>query len=142
MGVKGIKVDFMQRDDQKIVNFYYEAARKAAEHKLLVNFHGSYKPDGMQRTYPNAITREGVRGMENSKWERTITPEHDVILPFTRMVTGPMDYTPGAMVNMDRANFNPSSRVRPAREQGFTRWHYMLSLRAPSRCFPTVPRTI
>ena len=121
-GVKGIKVDFMQRDDQKIVNFYYEAARKAAEHKLLINFHGSYKPDGMQRTYPNAITREGVRGMENSKWERTITPEHDVILPFTRMVTGPMDYTPGAMVNMDRANFNPQF-TRPA-SQG-TRVHQM-----------------
>jgi len=121
-GVKGIKVDFMQRDDQKIVNFYYEAARKAALHHLLIDFHGSYKPDGLQRTYPNALTREGVRGMENDKWERTITPEHDVTLPFTRMVAGPMDYTPGAMVNMDRANFNPQF-TRPA-SQG-TRVHQM-----------------
>jgi len=121
-GVKGVKVDFMQRDDQKIVNFYYEAARKTAEHHLLIDFHGSYKPDGLQRTYPNALTREGVRGMENSKWERTITPEHNVILPFTRMVAGPMDYTPGAMVNMDRTNFNPQF-TRPA-SQG-TRVHQM-----------------
>lgn len=121
-GVKGVKVDFMQRDDQKIVNFYYEAARKTAEHHMLIDFHGSYKPDGLQRTYPNALTREGVRGMENSKWERTITPEHNLILPFTRMVAGPMDYTPGAMVNMDQANFNPQF-TRPA-SQG-TRVHQM-----------------
>jgi len=121
-GVKGVKVDFMQRDDQKIVNFYYEAARKTAEHHLLIDFHGSYKPDGLQRTYPNALTREGVRGMENSKWERTISPEHDVTLPFTRMVAGPMDFTPGAMINMDRDNFNPQF-TRPA-SQG-TRVHQM-----------------
>jgi alpha-glucosidase len=121
-GVKGVKVDFMQRDDQKMVNFYYEAARKTAEHHLLIDFHGSYKPDGLQRTYPNALTREGVRGMENSKWERTISPEHDVTLPFTRMVPGPMDFTPGAMINMDRANFNPQF-TRPA-SQG-TRVHQM-----------------
>ena len=121
-GVKGVKVDFMQRDDQKMVNFYYEAARKTAEHHLLIDFHGSYKPDGLQRTYPNALTREGVRGMENSKWERTISPEHDVTLPFTRMIAGPMDFTPGAMINMDRANFNPQF-TRPA-SQG-TRVHQM-----------------
>lgn len=121
-GVKGVKVDFMQRDDQKVVNFYYEAAQKTAAHHLLIDFHGSYKPDGLGRTYPNALTREGVRGMENDKWERSITPEHDVILPFTRMVAGPMDYTPGAMVNMDRANFNPQF-TRPA-SQG-TRVHQM-----------------
>jgi len=121
-GVKGVKVDFMQRDDQKMVNFYYEAARKTAEHHLLIDFHGSYKPEGLNRTWPNALTREGVRGMENDKWERTITPEHDVTLPFTRMVAGPMDYTPGAMMNMDRDNFNPQF-TRPA-SQG-TRVHQM-----------------
>ena len=60
-GVKGVKVDFMQRDDQKIVNFYYEATRKTAEHHLLIDFHGAYKPDGLGRTWPNALTREGVR---------------------------------------------------------------------------------
>jgi alpha-glucosidase len=121
-GVKGVKVDFMQRDDQKMVNFYYEATRKAAEHKMLIDFHGSYKPDGLGRTYPNALTREGVKGMEHSKWSKEVNPEHDVTLPFTRMVAGPMDYTPGAMVNMERANFQPIF-TRPS-SQG-TRVHQM-----------------
>jgi alpha-glucosidase len=121
-GVKGVKVDFMQRDDQKMVNFYTEAIRKTADHHLLIDFHGAYKPDGIGRTYPNAITREGVKGMENNKWSKDITPEHDVILPFTRMVAGPMDYTPGAMVNMDRVNFTPQF-TRPS-SQG-TRVHQM-----------------
>jgi alpha-glucosidase len=106
-GVKGVKVDFMQRDDQKIVNFYLEAAKKTAEHHLLIDFHGSYKPDGLGRTWPNALTREGVKGMENNKWSKEVNPDHDATLPFTRMVAGPMDYTPGAMVNMDKTNFNP-----------------------------------
>ncbi len=106
-GVKGIKVDFMQRDDQKVVNFYHEAIMKTARHHMLIDFHGAYKPDGIGRTWPNALTREGVKGMENNKWSRDITPVHDVTLPFTRMVAGPMDYTPGAMVNMDSINFTP-----------------------------------
>jgi alpha-glucosidase len=121
-GVKGVKVDFMQRDDQKMVNFYYDAARKTAEHKMLIDFHGSYKPDGFGRTYPNALTREGVKGMEHSKWSKDVSPEHDVTLPFTRMVAGPMDYTPGAMINMEKANFQPLF-TRPA-SQG-TRVHQM-----------------
>ena len=121
-GVKGVKVDFMQRDDQKMVNFYHEAVKKTAEHHLLIDFHGSYKPDGIGRTWPNALTREGVMGMENNKWSKNITPDHDLTLPFTRMVAGPMDYTPGAMVNLERANFNPMY-TRPA-SQG-TRVHQM-----------------
>ncbi len=107
-GAKGVKVDFMQRDDQKVVNFYLEAAKKTAEHHLLIDFHGSYKPDGLGRTWPNALTREGVKGLENDKWSKEVTPEHDVTLPFTRMIAGPMDYTPGALVNMDKANFTPN----------------------------------
>ncbi|HKK42411.1 MAG TPA: glycoside hydrolase family 97 protein [Bacteroidales bacterium] len=106
-GVKGVKVDFMQRDDQKMVNFYREAARKTAEHHLLIDFHGAYKPDGINRTWPNALTREGVKGMENDKWSTEINPDHDATLPYTRMVAGAMDYTPGAMVNMDSVNFRP-----------------------------------
>jgi alpha-glucosidase len=106
-GVKGVKVDFMQRDDQKVVDFYLEAMRKTAQHHMLIDFHGAYKPDGMGRTWPNAITREGVKGMENNKWSRDISPDHDVTLPFTRMVAGPMDYTPGALINMDSVNFVP-----------------------------------
>jgi len=107
-GVKGVKVDFMQRDDQKIVNFYLESVRKTAEHHLLIDYHGAYKPDGLGRTWPNALTREGVKGMENDKWSRDINPDHDATLPFTRMIAGPMDYTPGAMLNMDKDNFSPN----------------------------------
>jgi len=121
-GVKGVKVDFMQRDDQKMVNFYHEAVKKTAAHHLLIDFHGSYKPDGIIRTWPNAVTREGVMGMENNKWSKNITPDHDLTLPFTRMVAGPMDYTPGAMVNLEKANYNPMF-TRPA-SQG-TRVHQM-----------------
>jgi alpha-glucosidase len=106
-GVKGLKIDFMQRDDQKIVNFYHETAMKAANHHLLVDFHGSYKPDGIGRTWPNVMTREGVKGMEWDKWSTEVGPEHDVTIPFTRMIAGPMDFTPGAMVNMDKKNFTP-----------------------------------
>jgi alpha-glucosidase len=121
-GIKGVKVDFMQRDDQKMVNFYYEATMKAAEHHMLIDFHGAYKPDGFGRTYPNALTREGVKGLEHDKWSRDVNPEHDVTIPFTRMVAGPMDYTPGAMINMDKANFSPQF-TRPT-SQG-TRVHQM-----------------
>lgn len=98
-GIKGIKMDFMNRDDQEMVDFYYTVARKAAEHKLLVDFHGAYKPTGWLRTFPHVLTSEGVAGLENHKWGSFVTPEHNVTLPFTRMVAGPMDYTPGAMVN-------------------------------------------
>ncbi len=105
-GAKGLKVDFMQRDDQWMVNYYERIAKACAEHKLLVDFHGSYKPSGLRRTYPNVITREGVKGAENNKWASYITPEHNLTLPFIRMVAGPMDYTPGAMVNAQKENFS------------------------------------
>ncbi len=100
-GIKGIKVDFMQRDDQVAVNFYERTAKEAAKRKLVVDFHGSFKPTGMERLYPNVLTREGVYGLEQSKWDntRSISPEHNVTLPFIRNAVGPMDYTPGAMIN-------------------------------------------
>ncbi|MCD9188325.1 MAG: glycoside hydrolase family 97 protein [Pyrinomonadaceae bacterium] len=104
-GVKGIKVDFMQRDDQKMVDFYERTANEAAKRKMLVDFHGSYKPTGMERKYPNAVSREGVKGLENSKWSKDITPQHDLDLPFIRMVAGPMDFTPGAMLNAGEKDF-------------------------------------
>jgi len=106
-GVKGLKVDFMQRDDQKVVDFLWRVAERAAEHKLLVNYHGIYKPTGLRRAYPNVITREGLRGLEQNKWCKDETPHQDLILPFVRMVPGPMDYTPGAMVNAQSKNFAP-----------------------------------
>jgi alpha-glucosidase len=106
-GVAGIKVDFMQRDDQKMVNYYWKVAEGAAEHHLLVDFHGAYKPTGLRQAYPNVLTREGVLGLEHSKWEVRPTPEHNVTLPFIRMLAGPMDYTPGAMRNAQERQFKP-----------------------------------
>jgi alpha-glucosidase len=105
LGVQGLKVDFMQRDDQKMVGFYERVAKEAARRHLLVDFHGAYKPTGMQRQYPNLISREGVFGLEQNKWSDAVTPEHNVTLPFIRMVAGPMDYTPGAMTNANARDF-------------------------------------
>ena len=104
--IKGIKVDFMQRDDQWMVDYYHRIAKAAAEHHLLVDYHGSYKPAGLHRKYPNVITREGLRGLEQSKWTDEQTPEHNVTIPFIRMFAGPMDYTPGAMVNAQPNSYN------------------------------------
>lgn len=103
-GAAGVKVDFMQRADQHMVNYYERVAEAAAKNKLIVDFHGSFKPAGLRRAYPNVITYEGVKGNENNKWSNIITPEHNVTLPFTRMVAGPMDFTPGAMVNATAKN--------------------------------------
>ncbi|RXK85450.1 glycoside hydrolase family 97 protein [Filimonas effusa] len=105
-GVKGIKVDFMARADQYMVNYYERVAAAAAKRQLLVDLHGAYKPVGLNRKYPNVLSYEGVRGLENCKWSEDITPGHDVTLPFTRMVAGPMDFTPGAMINATKKNFH------------------------------------
>lgn len=107
MGVKGFKVDFLDRDDQKMVASTYEIAEKAAKYKLMIDLHGMYKPTGLQRTYPNVIGFEGVKGLENTKWARDDVPRYDVSIPFIRMIAGPMDYTPGAMRNANRENFRP-----------------------------------
>lgn len=104
-GVKGLKIDFMNRDDQAMVDFYYRVARKAAGYRMLVDFHGAYKPTGWSRTFPHVLTSEGVAGLENCKWGDYITPTHDLTLPFTRMVAGPMDYTPGGMINFHKKDF-------------------------------------
>ena len=94
-GIAGVKIDFMDRDDQYMVDFYERVAKKAAEHHLLVDFHGAYKPTGGHRTYPNVITREGVLGNEYNKWSTNVTPQHTVTIPFTRGMLGGMDFTPG-----------------------------------------------
>jgi len=104
-GAVGVKVDFMQRADQQMVNIYEEIAQKAADKKMMVDFHGAFKPSGQSRAYPNVMSHEGVKGMENAKWSADITPDHNLDLPFIRMVAGPMDYTPGAMVNKQKENF-------------------------------------
>jgi alpha-glucosidase len=104
-GVKGIKVDFMQRDDQPVIAYYERVCRAAAKRHMLVDFHGAIRSALMTRTWPNLISNEGVRGNEWNKWSNHITPEHTVTLPFTRMFVGPMDFTPGAMQNATRTGF-------------------------------------
>lgn len=95
-GVKGVKIDYMDRDDQEMVGFYHSVLDTAAQYELLVDFHGAYKPTGERRTYPHFVTSEGIMGQEYTKWSDRITPVHNVTIPFTRMLAGPMDYTPGA----------------------------------------------
>ena len=112
----------MERDDQKMVDYYERIAREAARRHLLIDFHGAFKPTGMERKYPNLITREGVYGLEQNKGHDTETPDHDVTIPFIRMVAGPMDFTPGAMTNASRGDFRPIAR-RPM-SQG-TRCHQL-----------------
>ena len=109
MGVKGFKVDFMNRDDQPMIKFYQRAAEMCAKYKLMVDFHGASKPAGLQRTYPNVVNYEGVFGLENMKWadENTDMVTHDVSLPFIRNAVGPMDYTQGAMRNAGRTSYHP-----------------------------------
>jgi alpha-glucosidase len=105
MGVKGFKIDFFDRDDEKVVISTYAIAKKAAEYKLMVDYHGMYKPTGLQRTYPNVIGFEGVKGLENFKWANEDQPTYTTSIPFIRMMAGPMDYTPGAMRNATQADF-------------------------------------
>lgn len=109
MGVKGFKVDFMDRDDQKMVDFIYRASEIAARYKLVLDFHGMYKPTGFSRTWPNILNSEGVHGLEQLKWadEHTDMVKYDVTVPFIRMAAGAMDYTQGAMRNASRGNFRP-----------------------------------
>ena len=109
MGIKGFKVDFMNRDDQQMVDFYRRAAAMTAKYGLLIDFHGAFKPAGLQRTYPNVINFEGVYGLENMKWapESVDQVTYDVTIPFIRNVAGPMDYTQGAMNNAAKGSYRP-----------------------------------
>ena len=108
-GLAGIKIDFMDRDDQDIVNWYEKIAKAAADHHLMLDFHGAFKPTGLERTYPNQITREGILGNEYNRWSRRVTSEHKLTLPFTRLLTGPADFTPGGFQNRQPSAFQPSA---------------------------------
>jgi alpha-glucosidase len=108
-GLKGIKIDFMDRDDQAMVDYYHRLLTKASEHHLMVDLHGAEHPTGLVRTYPHYLTQEGVLGAEFNKWTRRITATHNVTLPYTRMLLGPMDYTPGGFRNVAPATFDPRS---------------------------------
>jgi alpha-glucosidase len=104
-GVAGVKIDFINRDDQDGIKFYYDVAREAAEHHLMVDFHGASKPWGIERTYPNVLSYEAVLGAENSKVARRDSPVDRSVFPFTRMVAGPLDYTPGGFNNVTEDEF-------------------------------------
>lgn len=106
-GVSGVKIDFMSRDDQAMIGFYYRVAEKAAQHHLMVDFHGATKPTGLERTYPNVLGYEAVLGMEQSKGGSRDNPDSHVMLPFTRMLAGRMDYTPGGFDNVTKEEFEP-----------------------------------
>jgi len=114
-GVDFIMTDFIDRDDQKTVQFYHRIAAACARHKIMIMYHGAYPPKGFNRTWPNAITREGVLGSEYNIWSNEVTPGHDLILPFTRMLAGPFDYEPGILNNAAKGAFrmvegNPMSQ--------------------------------
>lgn len=106
-GVDFIMTDFMDRDDQSMVGFYHRMAKACARHKIMIMFHGAFKPAGFNRTYPHAVTREGVLGSEYNIWSDKATPDHNLLLPFIRMVSGPMDYEPGILDNATRETFRP-----------------------------------
>lgn len=109
MGIKGFKVDFMDRDDQIMVDFHKRAAEMAAKYHLMIDFHGTYKPAGLNRTWPNVVNYEGVHGLEQMKWSPNTVDQvtYDVTVPFIRMAAGPMDYTQGAMRNSTKKNYRP-----------------------------------
>lgn len=115
-GIAGVKIDFMDRDDQEMVAWYEKITAAAAEHKLMVNFHGAFKTSGFDRTYPNQVTREGILGNEYNKWSERVTPEHKLTLPFTRYLEGPADFTPGGFLNRQPAQFK--TNVKPTQVQG------------------------
>ena len=122
MGIKGFKVDFMDRDDQKVVDFYYRMAEMAAKYHLFVDFHGAYKPTGLSRTYPNVLNFEGVYGLEQSKWDDDLNQvNYECMIPYIRMVAGNLDYTQGAMDNATKYHFraiytNPMSQGTRCRQ--------------------------
>ena len=109
MGIKGFKVDFLDRDDQTAVEMIYRIAAKAAEYKLILDYHGIYKPTGLNRTYPNVVNYESVFGMEEMKWSEVEKnmPLYDVTFPYIRLMAGYVDYTPGAMRNLSKRDFQP-----------------------------------
>lgn len=101
-GIAGVKVDFMDRSDQWMVNFYERVAKEASKYKLFIDFHGAFKPAGLNITYPNVLSFEGVRGLE---WGGNCRPENNIYYPFIRNAVGPMDFTPGAMINQQPESY-------------------------------------
>ncbi|MEO8064101.1 MAG: glycoside hydrolase family 97 protein [Pseudomonadota bacterium] len=120
-GIAGIKVDFMDRNDQEMIDYFHRLMEKAAARQLLVDMHGAYPPAGLNRTWPNYLTQEGIMGAEYNKWSRRVTATHNVSLAYTRMLLGPMDYTPGGFRNTTPATFqviNSPPQVQTTRGHG------------------------
>jgi alpha-glucosidase len=138
-GISGIKFDFMNRDDQLMVQFYHHVAEEAAKRKMVLDFHGAYKPAGLRRTYPNVLTREALIEFENNGWTKHDTPKHHNLLPYIRMVAGPMDYIPYTTHNAVQKNFRPVGDMPMG--QG-TRAHSMalfVVLESPMQMLPDSP---
>ena len=138
-GIKGVKIDFMARSDQEIVNFYWRAAEMASRYRMVVDFHGAYPPDGLRRAYPNVLTREGLIEFEYNGWTDLVTPAHDCTLPFIRNVAGPQDYIPGTMFNATKESFRTIGRTPMG--QG-TRAHSMAMAvisESPMQMLPDAP---
>ena len=140
-GVAGVKIDFMDRHDREIVNWYRRIAAAAAKNRLMLDFHGAYAPDGIERTYPNLLTREGVLGEEFSKFSRSITPDHNVTLAFTRMLAGPMDYTPGGFLNVAASDFKMQSPTLVMNTRAAELAKFVV-YESPWMCFCDHPRNV
>ena len=130
LGIAGIKIDFMDRDDQWMVNWYQKLLGAAARHHLMVALHGAFPPRGLARTWPNFVTQEGVMGAEYNKWSRRATAGSNVMLAYTRGLLGQMDYTPGGFRNVAPANFqirNDLPFVQTTRAHGLAMYVVYLS---------------
>lgn len=121
IGAAGLKIDFIDRNDQVAISWFQKIAKAAAERHLMIDFHGCSEPTGLQRTYPNILNFEAVRGAECDKWDTSASPNHHLTFIFTRMLAGPLDYTPGSMRNKSKASFKPIPQGLPS-SQG-TRCH-------------------
>ena len=138
-GIKGLKIDFLDRSDQEMSDFYWRAAEVAARHKMVLNFHGAYIPDGLRRAYPNVLTREALIEFEYNGWTEYVTPSHDCTLPFIRNIAGPMDYISGTMLNATRKSFRRNNDTPMG--QG-TRAHAMamaVIAESPMQMLPDAP---
>ncbi|MFD2571288.1 glycoside hydrolase family 97 protein [Spirosoma soli] len=141
MGVKGFKIDFIDRDDQVAVKSLYDIAKAAADNKLMVDYHGVFKPTGLQRTYPNVIGYEGVKGLENFKWANEDQPRYTVSIPYIRMMAGPMDYTSGAFRNVNQANFRPINNLPLAKGTRSNQLAQFVVFEAPFQMLSDSPTT-
>lgn len=136
-GADGLKIDFTDRDDQTAMEFYENMARMAAERQMVIDMHGCAKPVGQFRTWPNLINFEGVLGGEVNKWSKAITPSHNIDLVFTRMLMGPMDYTPGGLRNTAKGDFSPCYNFRKFRVRARIKLPCMLCILRPCKCCAT-----